>query len=826
MKYRNRRGFGFLFDFPFTSLITPHQRATSRRRSLARKATFAMGITSAAIGLVIAPSVYAATLADLLPQNVTVTPSAVTAGGTITVSYTVKNQGGTNAPASHTKIQIKNSSNVQITAPVFSTSAISANSSVNESHTVTIPSGSAAGSYNAYVIVDNNSEVTQSNTSNDFSAAVPFTVQAAATPADLLPQNITVTPSTVSAGGTITVSYTVKNQGGTNAPASHTKIQIKNPSNVQVTAPVFSTLAINANSSVNESHTVTIPSGSAAGTYNAYVIVDNNSEVTQSNTSNDFSAAVPFTVQAAATLADLLPQNVTVTPSTVTAGGTITVSYTVKNQGGTNAPASHTKIQIKNPSNVEVLAPVFSTSAVNANSSVNESHTVTIASGSVAGTYNAYVIVDNNSEVTQSNTSNDYGAAVPFTVQSAATQADLLPQNVTVTPSTVTAGGTITVSYTVKNQGGTNAPASHTKIQIKNPSNVEVAAPVFSTSAINANSSVNESHTVTIASGSIAGTYDAYVIVDNNSEVTQSNTSNDYGAAVPFAVQSTATPADLLPQNVAVTPSTVAVGSTVTVSYTVRNQGGTNAPASHTKIQIKNPSNVEVVALVFSTAAISANSSINESHTVTIPSGSAAGTYNAYLIVDNNSEVTQSNTSNDYGAAVSFTVQSTATPADLLPQNVTVTPSTVVAGSTITMSYTVRNQGGTNAPASHTKIQVKNSSNVQVAAPVFSTAAIGANSSVNESHAVTIPSGLAAGTYNAYVIVDNSSEVTQSNTNNDYATAVPFTVQAEVTPPTTLPDHFSFSAIPSQDVMQAIPSCRIRGQYHCPRPLVPSGRSP
>jgi len=277
--------------------------------------------------------------------------------------------------------------------------------------------------------VDNNSEVTQSNTTNDLSAAVPFTVQVATTQADLLPQSIAVTPATVTAGSMITVSYTVRNQGGTNAPASHTKIQIKNPSNVEVAAPVFSTSAINASSSVNESRTITIPSGSAAGTYNVFVIVDNNSEVTQSNTTNDLSAAVPFTVQAAGTPADLLPQSIAVTPATVTAGGTITVSYTVRNQGGTNAPASHTKIQIKNPSNVEVAAPVFSTSAINVGSSVNESRTVTIPSGSAAGTYNAYVIVDNNSEVAQSNTSNDYGAAVPFTVQTDATPAAPLPDH-------------------------------------------------------------------------------------------------------------------------------------------------------------------------------------------------------------------------------------------------------------------------------------------------------------------------------------------------------------------------------------------------------------
>ena len=79
----------------------------------------------------------------------------------------MKNQGGTNAPASHTKVQIKSSGGTQLLAEIFSTAGIGANSSVNESRTLTIPSNAPAGSYNAFVIVDNNSEVTQSNTTND-----------------------------------------------------------------------------------------------------------------------------------------------------------------------------------------------------------------------------------------------------------------------------------------------------------------------------------------------------------------------------------------------------------------------------------------------------------------------------------------------------------------------------------------------------------------------------------------------------------------------------------------------------------------------------------
>src|SRR5437016_3376229 len=74
----------------------------------------------------------------------------------------------------------------------------------------------------------------------------------AATPADLVPQNITVAPDPGTVGGSVTVSYKVANQGGTDAPASHTKVQIKNASAVLLRETTFATAAVGANSSVNE----------------------------------------------------------------------------------------------------------------------------------------------------------------------------------------------------------------------------------------------------------------------------------------------------------------------------------------------------------------------------------------------------------------------------------------------------------------------------------------------------------------------------------------------------------------------------------------------
>ncbi len=63
-----------------------------------------------------------------------------------------------------------------------------------------------------------------------------------------------------------------------------------------LTEQTFSTAGIPANSSTNENRSMSL-AGASAGTYYAYVIVDNSSEVAQSNTSNDLSSGTAFTVQ-------------------------------------------------------------------------------------------------------------------------------------------------------------------------------------------------------------------------------------------------------------------------------------------------------------------------------------------------------------------------------------------------------------------------------------------------------------------------------------------------------------------------------------------------
>lgn len=142
-------------------------------------------------------------------------------------------------------------------------------------------------------------------------------------PADLTPQNLSVSPAPALAGGTVSVSYNVVNVGGAAAAASHTKIVIKDPSNNVFAQQVFPTPALAIGASANESHTMGLI-GASAGVYNVSVTVDSNNEVSQTNTSNDISS-LPLTVQVPAGLVinPIFDSTITSDPNSATIQNTI-----------------------------------------------------------------------------------------------------------------------------------------------------------------------------------------------------------------------------------------------------------------------------------------------------------------------------------------------------------------------------------------------------------------------------------------------------------------------------------------------------------------------
>jgi hypothetical protein len=164
----------------------------------------------------------------------------------------------------------------------------------------------------------------ESFTTSFFVDDVSLSVLSASGPADLTPQNVSVSPSAALAGGSVTVNYTVANLGASNAPASHTKITIKDSANNVFSQQTFATSALTGGTSVNESHSIGLV-GATAGNYNVFVMVDANSEVAQTNTVNDTSAPVPLTIQVPAGLVIIPTFDSTITsdPNSATIQATI-----------------------------------------------------------------------------------------------------------------------------------------------------------------------------------------------------------------------------------------------------------------------------------------------------------------------------------------------------------------------------------------------------------------------------------------------------------------------------------------------------------------------
>ena len=125
----------------------------------------------------------------------------------------------------------------------------------------------------------------------------------------------------------------------------------------------------------------------------------------------------------------------------------------------------------------------------------------------------------------------------------------------------------------------------------------------------------------------------------------------------------------------------------------------------------------------------------------------------------------------------------TASKADLLITSASVSPSTVEAGSTTTVSYTLKNQGNASAGSSYSAIWLDNNNNgVFDGSPTDTQLSDQANTSLSAgasqsySISVFIPSGV-SGSKKIMVGCDATGVVTESNeTNNQYFT--PITVTA------------------------------------------------
>jgi CARDB len=148
---------------------------------------------------------------------------------------------------------------------------------------------------------------------------------------DLVPENLTLSTGSLTAGNAVTVDFTVLNQGNGPAVTSTTGFRIGTSNTVppgpsgDIPNSSISTHALTAGQSVQQAQTLTIPSATTAGTYYIWIVVDDvvNSTLGQSNTANDYAGSPALTVTAGQT-----PVPTPISPGTLTDTGFLVTATT------------------------------------------------------------------------------------------------------------------------------------------------------------------------------------------------------------------------------------------------------------------------------------------------------------------------------------------------------------------------------------------------------------------------------------------------------------------------------------------------------------------
>jgi len=287
-----------------------------------------------------------------------------------------------------------------------------------------------------------------------------------------------------------------------------------------------------ATSTRTASTTLTIPSTTPVGTYYICAMADSANAVDEGafENNNTFCSASPVTV----TYPDLVMTDVTPGATTVNQGASLTGSSTVQNQGlvasGSSTVAFHLSVDnIYGNADDIVLSGTRSVAGLAAGASSSGSATLKVPASTPPNTYYLCAMADKNNSVVEIHEDNNTKCS---TTQVTVPNSDLIVSAVSTTATTATAGKSVYISNSIKNQGGSKSGSFVVAFHLSTNPVYGDGDDVVSTktrmiSALAIGGTNTASTSVTIPSTTPAGTYYMCVKADDTDTVTELDETNN-----------------------------------------------------------------------------------------------------------------------------------------------------------------------------------------------------------------------------------------------------------------------------------------------------------
>jgi YD repeat-containing protein len=335
----------------------------------------------------------------------------------------------------------------------------------------------------------------------------------------------------------------------------------------------------------------------------------------------------------------------------------------------------------------------------------------------------------------------------------------------------------ITVTSTVKNQGGSNTGAFDVGIYLSADATITTGDTLIgygNVSSLGAGAQGTLNGVLRIPSNMAAGTYYIGAIADYGNVIAETSETNNALAGNQITI--TAVSPDLTLTAVS-GPTSANITQPVTVATTIKNQGGTTG-GFYVSIYLSTDASITTsdTFLGYSyVSSINAGVQGTINITVRIPANMTGGTYYIGAITDDGNYVVESNEANNTLAGNAITI--TTVSPDLIVTAVS-GPATGIIGQPITVTSKTKNQGGATG-GFYVSIYLSTDATITTSDTIIgygyiSTLATGAEATI--SGPITIPTGLVSGAYYIGAITDDGNYVVESNEANNTLTGNQITI--------------------------------------------------
>ncbi|MDO8413849.1 MAG: CARDB domain-containing protein [Gallionellaceae bacterium] len=500
------------------------------------------------------------------------------------------------------------------------------------------------------------------------------------------------------------------------------------------------------------------------------------------NSSGDFfvtgysSAAADFLTVKYVIAPDLLITDVSTALTGLPIGGAATVSTTVKNQGSVATSVSSTVgIYLSTDATITTEDILIGSRTVGV---LAPGETSTVETSMLLPPYptlwpntNYYLgaIADVNNVQPEISDANNALAGMTLP---AILDVDLVLTNISSVTTSIPAGGTMTVSSTIKNLGA-SPDLSSGRVDIYLSSDQTCSVNCFSlgsrdVGALAAGASSTGDTVVTVYSDIPPGTYYLLAYACCNTK------GADQNRLVGNTITVTTNTLDLMDAYAYTSATLLPVGGSTTVTNGVRNQGITKATAFSVGIYLSTDATITTADTLVGTRdlrSLDAGAWSQATTTITIPAGLALGTYYLGAFADYTNTQAETIESNN-GSNPLWNGTVTVVPnVDLLMTGISSKSTSAKVGSNITVSNTVKN-AGTKSTTTSTVVGIYLSTDATITAEDTlivsrTVASLAAGASSSASTAATIPSGLASGTYYLGAIADKDNAQSEFNEDNN-----------------------------------------------------------